>query len=79
MQFPNSVYGITIERMDGSTWVLAYSPISVQVIMELKPGQAEHVQIMLPQPKSGEYRVHVHGRSKINMTPVETTAEFSIP
>ncbi|MEM2093281.1 MAG: hypothetical protein QXE16_03240 [Candidatus Bathyarchaeia archaeon] len=79
VQFPNSVYGTTIEKREGTRWMHAYSPISAQVIVELKPGQAGQVEITLQQPKNGEYRVRVHGWSKINMTPVEATATFSIP
>lgn len=79
VQFPNSVYGITIEKREGARWMHAYSPISAQVIVELKPGQAGQAEITLQQPKNGEYRVRVHGWSKISMTPVEAAAEFSIP
>ncbi|MCS7096527.1 MAG: hypothetical protein RMK50_05655 [Nitrososphaerota archaeon] len=79
VQFPNSVYGIAIERREGAQWKHAYSPISAQVIVELKPGQAGQVQITLQQPQNGQYRVRVHGWSKISMTPVEASAEFSIP
>ncbi|MEM0111880.1 hypothetical protein [Thermofilum sp.] len=79
VQFPNSVYGVTIERREDSSWVLAYTPISAQVVVELKPGQAGRVEITLLKPQDGEYRVRVHGWSKINMTPVEATAGFSIP
>lgn len=79
VQFPNSVYGVTVERREGSAWVPAYSPISAQVTVELKPGQAGRVEVVLPNPRGGEYRVRVRGWVKADMTPVEAAAELSIP
>jgi hypothetical protein len=79
LQFPNSVYGITIEKKEDGNWKLAYTPISAQVIVELKPNQTGSVNIMLKQPQSGDYRVVVHGWTKINQVPVQAYAEFSLP
>ncbi|MEM2241837.1 MAG: hypothetical protein QW497_03770 [Candidatus Bathyarchaeia archaeon] len=79
VQFPNSAYGIIIEKKEGEQWVFAYAPISAQVIIELKPGQNGHVTITLNQLENGHYRVYVNGWSKISMAPVKATVEFSIP
>jgi len=79
LQFPNAAYGITVERNEGGVWKLAYSPISAQVITTLRAGHSGRINIVLRQPPAGEYRVRVHGWTKISMTPVEATAEFSIP
>ncbi|MEM3550659.1 MAG: hypothetical protein QW222_01480 [Candidatus Bathyarchaeia archaeon] len=79
LQFPNSVYGITIEKKEDGNWKLAYTPISAQVIVELKPEQTGRANIMLKQPQPGDYRIVVHGWTEITKQPVEAYAEFHLP
>lgn len=80
LQFPNSVYGLTIERRgEGGAWELYYSPMSAQVIVFLEPGQTEHIMVRLNQPQAGEYRVHVQGIYEQSGQTVEAVAEFALP
>jgi tetratricopeptide (TPR) repeat protein len=92
--FPNSAFGITIEKKSNGEWVNYYTPISAQVLVSLKPGEIGKVQILLSapqfhglgkmkvstvQPASGEYRVTAHGWVQGTYEPVSSSVEFSIP
>lgn len=92
--FPNSVFGLTIEKRSNGEWVNYYTPISAQVIASLKPGEIGKVQILLStpqshglgkmkgnivQPEPGEYRVTVHGWVQGTYESVSSSAEFNLP
>jgi tetratricopeptide (TPR) repeat protein len=76
--FPNSAFGSIIEREVDGKWIPYYSPISIQVIVKLNPGEARSFSIKLFKPEAGQYRVVVHGFSAKTMTPVSASAEFTI-
>jgi len=92
--FPNSAFGITIEKKSNGEWVNYYTPISAQVLVSLKPGEIGKVQILLSAPQSnglgkmkinifqsasGEYKVTAHGWVQGTYEPVSSSAEFNIP
>jgi len=76
--FPNSMYGLTIERKVDGDWKPFYTPISALVLTELKPGQTRHLTIKLTL-ESGVYRVVVHGMCEKTFEPVTASVEFTIP
>lgn len=78
--FPNAALGLIVERKNDGQWRPYYSPISAQVMVKLKPGEARNVQIRLPQEaQTGDYRVVVHAVSEFTYMPVAATAEFTLP
>jgi hypothetical protein len=76
--FPNGAFGSVIEKNVDGKWIPYYSPISIQVLVKLKPGEAGSFSIKLFKPEAGQYRVVVHGFSEKTMTPVSASAEFTI-
>ncbi|MBS7281589.1 MAG: hypothetical protein KIH09_17375 [Candidatus Freyarchaeota archaeon] len=50
--FPNSAYGVTIEKSSNGDWIAYYTPISAQVLITLKPGETGVVNIILSAPQS---------------------------
>ncbi|MCS7140481.1 MAG: hypothetical protein RMI99_03170 [Nitrososphaerota archaeon] len=77
--FPNGAYGITIERSVNGEWIFYYSPPSIQVLVELDPGESKRLTLQLFKPPSGKYRVVATGWIKDSRLPVQATAEFTIP
>lgn len=79
--FPNSAYGITIERKVARVWmpVPRYTPISAQVLTTLDPNESGTVAIMLERPTPGTYRVVVAGWLERSRQLVTASTEFTIP
>jgi len=76
--FPNAACGIVIERNVGGAWLPYHAPISLQLIVELKPGESRTVTVSLLHPPGGAYRAVALGWLKESHIPVKATAEFSI-
>ena len=76
--FPNSVFGLTIEKSVDGSWVPVYMPISAQILVMLKPGESRHITVKVELP-AGKYRVAVHAMCEKIFTPVTAYAEFTIP
>jgi len=76
--FPNSAFGLTIERSVDGSWKPVYTPISAQVLMMLKPGESRHIMLRVDLP-AGTYRVVVHAMCEKVFTPVIAYAEFTVP
>jgi tetratricopeptide (TPR) repeat protein len=76
--FPNSAFGLTIERSVDGSWKPVYTPISAQVLMMLRPGESRHIVLRVELP-AGTYRVAVHAMCEKIFTPVTAYAEFTIP
>jgi tetratricopeptide (TPR) repeat protein len=76
--FPNSAFGLTIERSVDGSWKPVYTPISAQVLMMLRPGESRHITVRVELP-AGTYRVAVHAMCEKIFTPVTAYAEFTIP
>lgn len=76
--FPNSALGCIIEKNADGRWIPCYSPISAQIIVKLKPGEAKSFSIKLPKLEAGQYRVVVNGFSEKTMVPISASAEFTI-
>jgi len=76
--FPNSAFGLTIERSVDGSWKPVYTPISAQILMMLKPGESRHITVKVELP-AGTYRVAVHAMCEKIFTPVTAYAEFTIP
>jgi len=76
--FPNSAFGLTIERSVDGSWKSVYTPISAQILMMLRPGESRHITVKVELP-AGTYRVVVHAMCEKIFTPVTTYAEFTIP
>lgn len=76
--FPNSMFGLTIEKKVGEEWKPFYVPIAAQVLMELKPGQSRHLTIRFTF-EHGTYRVVIHGMCEKTFNPVIYYKEFTIP
>lgn len=81
--FPNSVYGIVIERKIAAIWVLVYTPIAAQVLTRLEPGETRTIVIPLELPSKppyfGVYRVVASGWLEESGLPITASAEFKIP
>lgn len=75
--FPNSAYGITIERKLGDFWVIYYSPIAAQVITSLEPGKSVSLKISL-HLMPGTYRLVTKAWTEGMKEQVFTSAEFTI-
>ncbi|MGQ9759789.1 MAG: hypothetical protein ACUVQ5_04365 [Candidatus Methanomethylicaceae archaeon] len=69
--FPNSAYGATVERKNpNGNWDLYYAPISVQMLVGLKPGENAKINILISEnntQKSSQGLGHMKG---INIQPV---------
>ncbi len=76
--FPNSAYGIIIEKKVNENWVPYYSPISAQILVNLKPGESKEITIKLLFPESGSYRIVAHAWTRLSNMPVESSVEFTI-
>jgi tetratricopeptide (TPR) repeat protein len=76
--FPNSAFGLTIERSVDGSWKPVYTPISAQVLMMLRPGESRHITVRVELP-AGTYRVAVHAMCEKIFTPITAYAEFTIP
>lgn len=81
--FPNSAYGIVIERKIAAAWVPIYTPIAAQVLTKLKPGENATVTILLERPlkppSPGTYRAVATGWLEGSGLPVTASAEFTMP
>ncbi|MEM2212796.1 MAG: hypothetical protein QXQ28_07110 [Candidatus Nezhaarchaeales archaeon] len=76
--FPNGVLGITVWRMVNGVWRPFYTPISIQVLTELKPGESKTVTLRLKHPPKGVYKVTASSWLKAGQ-PVMAEAVFTIP
>lgn len=76
--FPDSAYGITIERRTAGFWVPVYRPIAAQVLTWLRPGESKTVVIQMGPLIQGTYRVVIMGQLEDSKTPVIASAEFTI-
>lgn len=76
--FPNSAFGLIIEKSVDGFWKPVYTPISAQVLIMLKPGESRHIVVKVDLP-AGTYRVVVHAMCEKVLTPVTAQAEFTIP
>ena len=55
--FPNSAFGIIIEKERNGKWMFYHSPISLQVLRKLDPGEKGEIKIRLKAARFGEYRI----------------------
>lgn len=76
--FPNSAFGIVIERSRNGVWEFYYSPISLQVLSDLEPGESGEVRIYLSDVPAGTYRVVVHALGRDGLQDVGSV-EFQLP
>ncbi|MBS7634478.1 hypothetical protein KEJ34_03135 [Candidatus Bathyarchaeota archaeon] len=79
IEFPNAALGLVIEKNVTGEWIPYYKPVSVQVLVNLEPGESKEITIRIVKPDEGDYRATVNGWSKITLKPVTASAEFSIP
>ena len=78
--FPNAALDLMIEKKVNGEWVPYYRPISAQVLVTLKPGEAREITVKIVKPDEGVYRVTVSGWLKITLKPVTATStEFNMP
>lgn len=77
LMFPNSAYGMTIERRLGNVWTLYYSPIAAQVITPLEPGKSVSLNIPL-HLVPGTYRVVVKAWKEGMKEQVFASVEFTV-
>lgn len=76
--FPNSAYGITIEKRVGGGWRLYYSPLSLQVLTTLKPGEFKVLKIGFNVAGHGVYRVVIHAKCMEETGWVEKHVDFVV-
>ncbi|MEM2136844.1 MAG: hypothetical protein QXI93_02685, partial [Candidatus Methanomethylicia archaeon] len=76
--FPNSAYGIIVEKMINGVWTQFYTPISAQVLTSIKPGQSRTI-ILRINTVEGSYRIVLHGWCEGTMEPIVFYNEFTIP
>ncbi|MEM2351904.1 MAG: hypothetical protein QXT26_05815, partial [Thermoproteota archaeon] len=77
--FPNSAYGIVIERKVAGFWVPIYRPIAAQVLTWLRPGEDKTIVIQMGALIHGTYKVIITGQLEGSKNPVMASAEFTIP
>ncbi|MCX8204926.1 MAG: hypothetical protein N3H31_04680, partial [Candidatus Nezhaarchaeota archaeon] len=77
--FPDGACGIYVERKVNGEWRLFYKPISIQVLVELRQGEARTVTVRLKDAPEGDYRVVAAGWLKSSHLPVSAVAEFAVP
>ncbi|MCX8171351.1 MAG: hypothetical protein N3E47_05205, partial [Candidatus Bathyarchaeota archaeon] len=76
--FPNSAFGTIIERERDGRWEFYYSPISLQVLVSLEPGESGEVEIRLTTAEPGDYRIVVRALSREGLQTV-ATKYFELP
>lgn len=76
--FPNSAFGIVIERWRDGAWEFYHSPISLQVLRDLEPGESGEVTIRLIDAPKGAYRVVVHASGRDGPQGI-VSVEFQLP
>lgn len=76
--FPNSAFGVIVEKRIGGGWSLYYSPLSLQVLVTLKPGESKVLEIEFGVTGHGVYRIVVHAKSMKETEWFEKYIEFSI-
>ncbi|MCX8169595.1 MAG: hypothetical protein N3D72_00735 [Candidatus Methanomethyliaceae archaeon] len=75
--FPNSAYGIIIERKVGNLWMLFHAPIAAQVITPLEPGKTVSIKIPI-HIMPGTYRVVVKAWTEGMNNQIVTNMEFIV-
>lgn len=76
--FPNSAYGVTIEKKSNGDWVAYYTPISAQVLVSLKPGETGKVNIMLSAPQSQPFQGIGKMKGNINQLPSLASGDYRV-
>jgi len=76
--FPDSAFGIVIERERNGRWELYASPISAQVLRDLKPKEVGWVEIRLVAAEPGNYRIVVRALSREGLQTI-ATKDFELP
>ncbi|MEM2182804.1 MAG: hypothetical protein QXH19_02470 [Candidatus Bathyarchaeia archaeon] len=77
--FPNYAFGMIIERESNGRWRFYESPISIQVLRILEPGESGEVRIRLRAAEPGRYRVVVRALAREGFGAPEGYAEFTLP
>ncbi|MCD6466280.1 hypothetical protein J7L27_07955 [Candidatus Bathyarchaeota archaeon] len=76
--FPNSAFGIIIEKERNGKWMFYHSPISLQVLRKLDPGEKGEIKIRLKAAGFGEYRILIREWSETGLQIIKIV-EFTIP
>lgn len=76
--FPNSAFGIIIEKKVNNRWEFYSSPFSAQSLTFLKPRETGEVRIRLRAAEPGEYRVRAHVWSREGPRTIKSV-EFTLP
>ncbi|MEM3716005.1 MAG: hypothetical protein QW341_00090 [Candidatus Bathyarchaeia archaeon] len=76
--FPNSAFGIMIERERNGRWEFYASPIALQALRNLKPGELGEIKIRLMAAEPGNYRVVVRALSREGLQTV-AAENFELP
>ena len=87
IMFPNSAYGMIIEKKINDKWILYYAPIALQVITKLDPGDTVKIKIPIEEKmfkgpfkilSSGTYRITVNGWIADTGERISVSIEFTI-
>jgi phosphate uptake regulator len=85
--FPNSAYGMIIEKKVNNNWVLYYAPIALQVITKLDPGDTVKMKIPIEEKivkgpfkilLPGTYRITINGWIENTRERISVSKEFTI-
>lgn len=85
--FPNSAYGMIIEKKVNNNWVLYYAPIALQVITKLDPGDTVKMKIPIEEKMikgpfktllPGTYRITINGWIENTKERISVSKEFTI-
>jgi len=85
--FPNSAYGMIIEKKVNNNWVLYYAPIALQVITKLDPGDTVKMKIPIEEKMikgpfkillPGTYRITINGWIESTKERISVSKEFTI-
>lgn len=69
--FPNSAYGVTVDKkVSDEDWYLYYTPISAQVLVSLKPGEIDKMNILL----SGDQYQGLQGLGKMKGNKIQAVS-----
>lgn len=85
--FPNSAYGMIIEKKVNDKWILYYAPITLQVITKLDPGDTVKMKIPIEEKivkgpfkilLPGTYRITINGWIENTRERISVSKEFTI-
>ncbi len=77
--FPNSAFGIVIEKEKNGKWIFYHSPILLPRLQKLDPGEEGEIEIRLKAASFGRYRILIIREWSETGLQIIGVTEFTIP